>query len=121
MKTTIVIVAILGSIFCAYKSGALPAGKSGYRIEYAGTVGTKIAGSYGSMDMTGKTPMRMEKVNATLPHTVSFNPPKGAMVSAAALPMGKGSVTIKIFKNGIECGQPAMVGSGAMANMVCQP
>jgi hypothetical protein len=121
MKKIIAIVSICGAVFCAYKSGALPMGSTSYQVEYDGPAGTKIAGSYGSMDLTSKTPLRMEKVEATLPHTVSFNPPPGATVSAAAMPIGQGSVTIKIFKNGIECGQPAMVGSAVMANMVCQP
>jgi hypothetical protein len=121
MKKIIAIVAVCGAVFCTYKSGALPTGSSGYRVEYSGTAGTKFIGTYGSLDFTSKTPMRMEQVQTTLPHTVSFNPPAGATVSAAAAPLGQGSVTIKIFKNGIECGQPAMVGSAAMANMVCQP
>jgi hypothetical protein len=121
MKKIIAIVSICGAVFCAYKSGALPIGGSGYLIEYSGTAGTKFAGSYVSMDLTGKNPVRMEQVQSTLPHTVSFNPPAGSIVSAAAAPLGQGSVTVKIFKNGVECGQPAMVGSAAMPNMVCQP
>jgi hypothetical protein len=121
MNKVIAVVACCGAVFCAYKSGAISFGGSGYRIEYTGTSGTQIAGSYAVLDMSGKSPMQMEKVSATLPHSVTINPPSGSIVSAAAMPMGQGDVQIKIFKGGFECGQPAMVGSGAMANMVCQP
>jgi hypothetical protein len=121
MKKIIALIAIGGSMFWAYQSGAIARSGSGYRVEYAGTPGAKLYGSYGWMDMTGKKPMHIEKVAATLPYSVSFNPPANSMVTAAASTLNQGSVTVKIFKGGVECGQPAIEGSGAMTNKVCKP
>lgn len=121
MDKNCIIALIIGSVLLAYKSLPPQPQASAYIIEFEGTPGTKILGSYGWTDLTQKTPMHSDKVNTTLPYKVMLTPPPGAVVNAYAMPLEQGSVTIKILKNGDECGQPIISGSTYMANMICEP
>jgi len=65
-------------------------------------------------------PMRMESVQAKLPHKVKFSTPPNAIVSAHGITINKGDVEVKIYKNGSECGKVVVVGSGVGGNKVCE-
>jgi hypothetical protein len=95
-------------------------GSDNYEVEWTGANGSKLFGSYviGSKNLS--TPSRVEKITATLPYKVSFSAPKNTLISAAGIADHQGTVEIKIFKNGSECGKVSVVGSGAIANKICQ-
>lgn len=95
-------------------------GSDNYEVQWTGANGNKLFGSYviGSKNLS--TPSRAEKVTATLPYKVTFSAPKNTLISAAGATVNQGTVEIKIFKNGSDCGKPVFVGSGAMGNKVCQ-
>jgi hypothetical protein len=121
-KSTIVGFMVIGGIGWAWQSGAIPRGESGYRVEFTGTPGAKLYGSTGWLDLNNsKTPIHMDKAEGTLPLTVSLNPPPGATVSASASTLGQGEVTIKIFRNGIECGENPFTGTAALNTKACPP
>ncbi|PSM48724.1 hypothetical protein C7Y66_12860 [Chroococcidiopsis sp. CCALA 051] len=92
-----------------------------YQVKWEGSNGAELYGGYVIMDMNNhNTPMRAESVKAKLPHTVNFSAPKNAIVSATGNTIGSSSVIVRIYKNGLECGKEAIVGSGALPNKVCQ-
>ncbi len=95
-------------------------GSDKYEVQWTGTSGEELAASYSIIFKDPSTPMRIESVQAKLPHKVNFSIPKNAVVSASGITLNKGSVEIRIYKNGSECGKVAVVGSGAGANKVCQ-
>ncbi|MBN3911100.1 MAG: hypothetical protein HWQ35_32530 [Nostoc sp. NMS1] len=95
-------------------------GSDNYEVEWTGANGSKLFGSYVMGSKNLSTPSKVEKVTATLPYKVSFSAPKNTLISAAGATVHQGTVEIKIFKNGSECGKAAFVGTGAMANKVCQ-
>lgn len=92
-----------------------------YQIKWEGTAGSKLFGSYVIRDRnTSSKPTKSEKVTATLPHTLSFSAPKYSIVGVSGGTLNQDAVTIKIYKNGSECGKEALTGTGVMANKVCQ-
>lgn len=93
--------------------------KNNYEVKWQGGTGQQLYGSYVIAELDGKNPMRVEKVEASLPHTVKFSAPKNAIVSAVGM-SSSGIVTVAIHKNGLKCDQPAFEGSGAIPNKVCQ-
>ncbi|WP_334934545.1 hypothetical protein [Nostoc sp.] len=95
-------------------------GSDNYEVEWTGANGSKLFGSYviGSKNLS--TPSKVEKVTATLPYKVSFSAAKNTLISAAGATVNQGTVQIKIFKNGSECGKAAFIGTRAMANKICQ-
>lgn len=95
-------------------------GSNNYEVQWNGVAGSKLFGSYVIASKSLSTPSRVEKVIATLPYKVSFSASKNTLISAAGATSNQGTVEIKIFRNGIECGKVALVGSGAMATKVCQ-
>ena len=94
-------------------------GSNTYKIQWTGNNGIKLFGSYVITSRTPGTPSKVEKVISILPHEVTFSA-SNALVSAAGTAGNQGTVEVKIFKNGSECEQVTTVGSGAIANKVCQ-
>ena len=104
-------------------SSAFMSGSDNYEVRWTGANGSKLFGSYVVVSRTPGTPMRVEKVAATLPYKITFYAPKNSLISAAGAIFNQGTqgtVEIKIFKNGSECDKVAIVGSGAMASKLCQ-
>ncbi|MHC5751495.1 MAG: hypothetical protein ACYTXF_12905 [Nostoc sp.] len=95
-------------------------GSDTYKIQWTGTNGSKLFGSYVIASKTPGTASKVEKVLSTIPYEVTFSAQKNTLVSAAGTAGNQGTVEVKIFKNGSECGQVTMVGSGAIANRTCQ-
>lgn len=102
-------------------SQSVPLGSSDkYEVHWTGTRGKEFYAGYAIISQDPNTPMKLESIKAKLPHKVSFSAPKNAIVSASGDTFKQGSVEIKIYKNGSECGKAGIVGSGAGANKVCQ-
>lgn len=95
-------------------------GSDTYKIEWTGSNGSKLFGSYVITSRRPGTPSKVEKITSILPYEVIFSTQKNTLVSAAGIASNQSTVEIKIFKNGSECGKTAAVGSGTMANKVCQ-
>lgn len=94
-------------------------GSDNYEIQWTGASGSELFASYGIASKNPGTPSTIEKVTAKLPYKISFTAPKNTLISASGMLMNQGTVEIKIFRNGSECGKAAFVGSGAMANKIC--
>lgn len=122
-KSVIIGVVVVGGLGCAWQSGAIPRGGSGYRVEFTGTPGAKLYGAAGWSDLSNtEQPMHMDKVEGNLPVTVSLNPPSGAVVSASgSTTSGQDAVTIRIYHNGVECGENPFSGTAALNVKVCKP
>lgn len=98
-------------------------GSDNYEVQWSGTAGSKLFGSYVVGSRTPGIPTRVEKVGATLPYKITFSAPKNSLITAAGATFNQGiqsTVEIKIFKNGSECDKVGIVGSGAMNTKVCQ-
>lgn len=95
-------------------------GSDKYEVHWTGASGKEVYAGYSIISQDPNTPMKLESIQAKLPHKVSFSAPKNAIVSASGNTLNQGSVDIKIYKNGSECGKAGIVGSGAGANKVCQ-
>ena len=117
---------VFGSVLLAvgYKpvmqSSIFSFGSDTYEIQWNGTNGSKLFGSYVIASKSPSTLSRVEKVTATFPYKVNFSASKNTLISAAGATDHQGTVEIKIFKNGLECGKASVIGSGAMANKICQ-
>lgn len=129
MKNLIKLTCLAGFAFFALKTFGKPllalgnsfSNQDQYQIKWEGSNGAELYGGYVIMDIDNRNaPVRTESIKAKLPHTVKFSAPKNAIVSASGSTLNKSSMTVKIYKNGWECGQEAMVGSGAIPNKVCQ-
>ncbi|MEH2315946.1 hypothetical protein [Nostoc sp.] len=101
-------------------ANAFMSGSDNYEVQWAGANGSKLFGSYVVGSKNPGTPTIVEKVTATLPYKITFSAPKNVLISAAGGTLNQGTVEIKIFRNGSECGKALLIGSGAMANKVCQ-
>ena len=115
------------ALICALFAGCNPltnsnsfSGSDNYEVQWIGTNGNKLFGSYVIASKSVSTPSKVEKVTATLPYKINFSAPKNTLISAAGATNHQGTVEIKIFKNGLECGKASVIGSGAMANKICQ-
>ncbi|MBN3924010.1 hypothetical protein [Nostoc sp. NMS4] len=100
---------------CSYSSSL-----DNYEIQWNGASGSELFASYGIASKIPGKATRIEKVTGKLPHKISFTAPKNALVSASGMLMNQGTVEIKIFKNGSECGKETIIGSGAIGNKTCQ-
>jgi hypothetical protein len=119
-KSLIVGLALVGGLGWAWQSGAIPRGGSGYHVEFTGTPGSKLIGVAGWSDIHNqKNPVHMDKAEGTIPFTISLNPPAGAIVTASGSTMGKGDLTIKIFRNGVECGENPFTGTASINVKTC--
>lgn len=93
--------------------------KDTYIIEWQGSKDEELFASYAvSFPKTPEVTAKLEQVKATLPHKVTVTLPKDAMVAVSGTTFSK-PVEIKIYRNGKQCGKPAIVGTNAMANKVC--
>ena len=128
MKNVLKLIVLGGCAFVAVRTVGNPlmavssatSNKDHYKVEWKGAKGIKLYGSYTIVSTTDfTTPARVEQVNGVLPYQIEFNAPKQSIVSAAAM-ANNNQLTIKIFRNGAECGKEAITGSGAMPNKVCQ-
>jgi hypothetical protein len=121
-KSLIVGLTIICGLGWARQSGAIPNHDSGYRVEFTGTPGVKLLGAVGWTDLkNSKAPIHMDKADGSLPITINLNPPAGAIVSASGSTMGKGELNIKIFHNGVECGENPFTGTAALNTKACKP
>jgi hypothetical protein len=87
-------------------------GTDKYEIRWYGKpTGKYFYGNYSIIEMN--KPIRVESIPKS-PHIVKLTLPKGAAVAATG-----DSTDIKIFKNGKECGQIGVVGTGISMNKTC--
>lgn len=97
---------VSGTILCssmiAVSSGV--SNNDHYRIEYTGTPGNRLNGSYAIEYpiQSGHRLTKVQEISSYLPHSVEFNAPKKITVIAVAR---SGGITVRIFKNGVECGK----------------
>ncbi len=94
-------------------------GSDKYEIHWSGTKGKKIYGSYAITSKDLDAPTQVESVEVKIPHKISFSALKNSLVSADGITLNGGTVEVKIYKNGSECGKVMFVGSQVGANKVC--
>jgi hypothetical protein len=121
MHRAIALTSLAGAVFCSYQITCPQLDPAVYEIEFTGKTGTKFTGHYQWTDPTGAKSMRIEKVEGVLPHKVAFSPPGGSHVSAYAFPstLENGAVTTVISRDGVECTEPLLQGSGIMNIVQC--
>jgi hypothetical protein len=94
--------------------------EANYRVEYIGKPGNSLWGSYSITQNDRLRSRTTEKVIGELPRTVSFNAPNNATISANGAAGNRQAITIKIYKNGIECSSSSSVESGVTDTIVCR-
>jgi hypothetical protein len=121
-KALITSLIVLSGLGYALPSVSIPNGDSGYRVEFTGKPGAKLIGVVGWQDIKNfKKPMHMDEVKGKLPLTILVNPPDGAIVAANGSSLGNGEVTVRIYHNGVECGESLSEGTAKLGGKVCQP
>lgn len=126
MKNLLKLVLLTGCAFLTLQACSNPlvnfknssSNEEQYQIKWEGPAGTKLFGSYVIRDSNNST--KPKAVTATLPHTLSLSAPKNSIVGVSGGTLNQDAVTIKIYRNGSECGKEVLTGSGFMANKVCQ-
>ncbi len=73
-----------------------------YEIRWQGKSKGKVYVSYSILTL----PAQVESLTTTIPKTVKFSAPSGTIVSASSSDV---NVTVRIFRNGRECGKIAVV------------
>jgi hypothetical protein len=123
MHKIIALASLSGAVLCSYQMTCPKLTAGFYQVEFSGKAGEKMIGNYTLTDYSGKKPIRTEKVEGTLPLTVSFNSSEGYQVSAAALQYNAedSAITTTISKDGVDCTHPLLVGSGTMSVVTCDP
>ncbi len=74
-----------------------------YRIEYTGVTGKTLWGNYTITPHNKSQSVTTERAIGQLPQTVNFTTAKNAIVSANGSTTSQEAITIKIYKNGVEC------------------
>ncbi|MEH2434977.1 MAG: hypothetical protein V7K25_12110 [Nostoc sp.] len=118
--SSLALVAVLSTACTPLINSISSSGSANYEVQWAGTTGSKLFGSYVIASKNPSTPSKVEKITTTLPYKVNFSASKNALISAAGATLNQGTVEIKIFRDGSECGKVTVMGSGAMANKTCQ-
>ena len=90
-----------------------------YFLNWSGTKGKELYGSYAITSKDLDAPTQVESVEVKIPHKISFSAPKNSLVSADGITLNGGTVEVKIYKNGSECGKVGVVGSKVGANKIC--
>jgi hypothetical protein len=112
---------IYGCYRLAFLQGLIPRGVDTYRIEFTGKQGEELIGTTAWKDRQKiNSLLHIDSVKATLPHTVNLSVVSGAFVTANGGTLGQGKLTVKIYRNGIECGLPTYEGVDAMASKSCK-
>jgi hypothetical protein len=96
----------LGSEFISIANSRNSKPTNRYRFEFTGSPGVKIYGATGWVDL--KDPNRTfhpKSLVGVLPVTISLDYPSDTVVSASGSTEGQGDVTIRIYRNGVECGK----------------
>ena len=78
---------------------------SSYRFEFTGTPGAKVNAATGWLDRDPNNTFHSKELEGNLPVIVSLDYPSGKVVSASGSTEGQGDVTIRIYRNGVECGK----------------
>lgn len=79
---------------------------SSYRFEFTGTPGAKVYSTTGWVDLRDSNhTFHSKSLEGNLPVIVYLDYPSGMVVSASGSTEGQGDVTIKIYRNGVECGK----------------
>jgi hypothetical protein len=112
---------IYGCYRLAFLHGLIPRGVDNYRIEFTGRQGEELRGTTAWKDSQKiNSLLHIDSIKATLPHTVNLSIVSGSFVTANGATLGQGELTVKIYRNGIECGLPTYEGAGAMASKSCK-
>lgn len=99
-------------------TGKSLSGQDNYEIRWEGNVSGEALLTY-SVVTIGK-PLQMESVKSTLPKTINFSAPPETAVGASSAQVG---ITVRIFRNGSECGKPGMISTtqNLPDNKSCEP
>jgi hypothetical protein len=121
MRKNIAMASLAGAILCGFQTRCPAPSPSVYQVDFNGKAGTKIYGMYTYYDPRGQSSQRIEKIDATLPYTLTISPPAGVVIAAGASASIEGSETVSttIAKDGVECTKPVLVGSGTMNIVTC--
>src|SRR6476620_2037593 len=105
------------------KTAASDGKSDSYEIRWEGRPGLKMTGSY--LIAHPGSPMQRELVEMTLPKSIKLTVPSNSAVSATGDVPGrkKEDFTVRIFKNGSECGKVGAVSTTSKIpdNKVCMP
>jgi hypothetical protein len=89
-----------------------------YRIEYAGKSGNTLWGNYTITPHNRSLTTTTERVIGQLPQTVNFTGNKNEIVSANGSTTSQEPITIKIYKNGVECSNSQGTDSAGVSNTI---
>jgi hypothetical protein len=91
-----------------------------YRIEYIGKTGNSLWGSYTITQNDRLRTRTTEKVIGQLPSSINFAAPNNVIISANGSAGNRQDVTIKIYKNGVECNSSRSAEISVTDTIVCR-
>jgi molybdopterin-binding protein len=119
---TVGLVAIAWVVGVAAQAKADPAPKDNYFVQFTGASGSKVHGSIVWTDARNPNkPTYMETVDGISAATITLNLPAGAIVSATGSSDALKAVTLKIFRNWIECDDQPIEDKTLSSTKVCTP
>lgn len=119
---TVGLVALAGGLGVIGQANADPAPKDNYSVQLVGQAGSKVRGSIVWTDARNPNkPTYMETVDGISTATITLNLPAGSIVSATGSSDVFKAVTIKIFRNWVECDDQPIADKTLSSTKVCTP
>jgi molybdopterin-binding protein len=119
---TVGLVALAGGLGAMAQAQADPAPKDNYSVQLVGQAGSKVRGSIVWTDARNPNkPTYMETVDGISAATIELKLPAGSIVSASGSSDALKSVTLKIFRNWIECDDQPIESRTLSSTKTCTP
>lgn len=119
---TVGLVALAGGLGVMAQAQADPAPKDNYSVQLVGATGSRVRGSIVWTDARNPNkPNYMETVDGISTATITLNLPAGSIVSATGSSDVFKPVTIKIFRNWVECDDQPIEDKTLSSTKTCTP
>jgi molybdopterin-binding protein len=119
---TVGLVALAGGLGVMGQANADPAPKENYSVQLVGQAGSKVHGSIVWTDARNPNkPTYMETVDGISTATIELKLPVGSIVSATGSSDALKAVTLRIFRNSIECDDQPIESRTLSSTKTCTP
>jgi molybdopterin-binding protein len=120
--STVGLVAIAWMMGLAGQANADPVAKDNYFVQFTGSSGSKVHGSIVWTDARNPNkPTYMETVDGISAATIELKLPAGSIISATGSSDALKAVTLKIFRNWIECDDQPIEDRTLSSTKTCTP
>ncbi|WP_019585151.1 hypothetical protein [Deinococcus apachensis] len=107
--------AALGLVMLLTACGSSSPSSEAWVIEYGGTAGIRVSGSYTVTPPSGTADT--QPVSGTLPQSFKFGAPAGTAVSATGTITSAGTLIVRLYQDGAVCSEDSITNTGTEAQI----